>query len=53
MPPRCVSVTERPSAVWIVTVFPFEPTVPAKEIVPAAGATTPSSSSPATSMPRC
>jgi hypothetical protein len=51
--PRCVRVTEYPSSVSIVTLFPEEGTEPAKVTVPEAGATTGEPASPATSMPRC
>src|SRR2546430_707426 len=36
--PRCVRVTEYPSAVWIVTTLPLAGTVPANETRPDAGA---------------
>jgi len=51
--PRCVSVTAYPSAVSIVTLRPEDGTDPAKETIPAAGASTGSPSAPATSTPRC
>jgi len=52
--PRCVSVTEYPSGVSIVTDLPLVGTVPAKLTLPAAGALTvsPTASAPM-SMPRC
>jgi hypothetical protein len=52
--PRCVRVTEYPSAVWIVSELPLVGTYPAKLTVPAAGAETlsPAASAPM-SMPRC
>lgn len=52
--PRCVSVNEYPSDVSIVTDLPFVGTLPAKLIVPLAGATTGSPVADAPmSMPRC
>lgn len=52
--PRCVSVTEYPSEVWIVMDLPLVGTLPAKLIVPLAGATTGSPVADAPmSMPRC
>ncbi len=51
--PRCVSVTESPAAVWIVTVRPLVGTEPAKLTVPAAGAATGTPLGAAMSMPRC
>jgi hypothetical protein len=51
--PRCVSVTEYPSAVWIVSDAPFVGTVPAKLTVPPAGATTGAPAAAPMSMPRC
>jgi hypothetical protein len=51
--PRCRSVTAYPSWVSIVTVLPPLGTVPAKLIVPPAGAATAAPVLPATSMPRC
>jgi hypothetical protein len=48
-----VSVTDQPSGVSIVTDLPLPGTVPAKEIVPAAGARTLAPASPPTSRPRC
>ena len=51
--PRCVSVTEYPSAVSIVTLLPEAGTVPAKVTVPETGASTADPSLPPTSMPRC
>ena len=51
--PRCVSVTEYPSAVSIVTDLPLVGTVPAKLTVPAAGASTAVPVSEPMSMPRC
>src|SRR5258707_15741363 len=51
--PRCVSVTERPSGVSIVTDAPLDGTVPAKLTTPAAGATTVAPGGEPTSMPRC
>jgi hypothetical protein len=51
--PRWTSVTDHPSSVWIVTVRPFDGTVPANVTIPLAGARTDCPSSPATSIPRC
>jgi hypothetical protein len=51
--PRWVSVTEYPSAVSIVTLFPEDGTEPANVTVPAAGASTVEPGSPPTSRPRC
>jgi hypothetical protein len=51
--PRCVSVTDQPSAVSIVTHLPFVGTLPAKETTPVAGARTTAPGVPATSIPRC
>jgi hypothetical protein len=51
--PRCVSVTEYPSGVSMVTLFPEDGTVPAKLTVPAAGASTGEPSEPPRSIPRC
>jgi hypothetical protein len=51
--PRCTSVTEYPSFVWIATVRPFVGSEPAKEIVPSRGASTGSPASPPMSTPRC
>ena len=51
--PRCVSVTEYPSGVAIVTDFPLVGTVPAKLTVPDAGAPTEVPAAAPTSMPRC
>src|SRR5262249_51106331 len=52
--PRCVSVTEYPSAVSIVRLSPLVGTKPAKLTVPFAGATTVSPGALAPmSMPRC
>jgi hypothetical protein len=53
MEPRCVNVTAYPSAVAIVTLFPDDGTVPAKVMVPVAGASTVAPGSPPTSIPRC
>jgi hypothetical protein len=52
--PRCVSVTENPSAVSIVNEVPLAGTAPAKVTTPAAGASTvaPGPVAPM-SMPRC
>jgi len=50
--PRCVRVTARPPAVWIVSVLPLAGTVPAKVTVPAAGASTGAPVSAAIAMPR-
>ena len=49
----CVSVTDQPSAVSIVTDLPFDGTVPAKETTPAAGARTTAPAPAPTSMSRC
>jgi hypothetical protein len=46
-------VTEYPSAVWIVTVLPPPGTVPAKDTVPDAGATTGAPVAAPMSIPRC
>jgi hypothetical protein len=51
--PRCVSVTDQPSAVSIVTDLPLPGTVPANETTPALGARTASPGLPPRSMPRC
>ena len=52
--PRCVSVTEYPSAVSIVRLSPLVGTKPAKLTVPLSGATTGSPVAVAPmSMPRC
>ncbi|HEY3182539.1 MAG TPA: hypothetical protein VGJ77_06890 [Gaiellaceae bacterium] len=48
-----MSVTDHPSAVWIVSVFPFVGTVPANVTTPPAGACTTVPASPATAIPRC
>jgi hypothetical protein len=51
--PRCTSVTEKPSSVPIVTVLPPVGTVPAKETVPLAGASTGVPVGEPMSIPRC
>jgi hypothetical protein len=51
--PRCTSVTEKPSSVWIVTVLPPVGTVPAKETVPPVGASTGVPVGEPMSIPRC
>jgi hypothetical protein len=51
--PRCVSVTDHPSEVSIVTDLPLPGTVPAKLTSPAAGAWTADPGSPPRSTPRC
>jgi hypothetical protein len=52
--PRCVSVTEYPSPVWIVRLRPLTGTAPANETMPAAGATTSAADGGAPiSIPRC
>jgi hypothetical protein len=51
--PRCVRMTEYPSAVSTVTTFPLVGTVPANETAPPAAARTSEPAGPATSMPRC
>src|SRR2546430_4117559 len=51
--PRCVRVTEYPSAVWIVTTLPLTGTVPANETRPDAGARTGSPAPAPMSIPRC
>src|SRR5438552_4590782 len=51
--PRCVRVTEYPSAVWIVTTLPLTGTVPANETRPDAGARTGSPAAAPMSIPRC
>jgi len=51
--PRCVSVTDQPSGVSIVTDLPLVGTVPANVTMPPAGARTVDPTSPATSIPRC
>lgn len=53
MLPRCESVTEKPSAVRIETVFPRAGTNPANVTRPVAGARTASPSVAAMSTPRC
>src|SRR5439155_13834205 len=51
--PRCTSVTEYPSAVWIVTILPPPGTLPANETVPEAGAPTGAPAGAPMSIPRC
>jgi hypothetical protein len=51
--PRWTRVTEKPSAVSIVTLSPFPGTEPANETTPLRGAATGAPASPPTSMPRC
>jgi len=51
--PRCVSVTECPSPVAIVTLSPLVGTLPANVTVPDTGATTVVPASEPMSMPRC
>jgi hypothetical protein len=51
--PRWSSVAEYPSVLSIVIVRPPLGTLPAKETVPAIGASTGAPSAPSTSMPRC
>ncbi len=51
--PRCVSVTEYPSGVAIVTDLPLAGTVPAKVTTPPAGATTAVPVPAPMSIPRC
>src|SRR5256886_16495543 len=51
--PRCVRVTEYPSAVWIVTTLPLTGTVRANETRPDAGARTGSPAPAPMSIPRC
>ena len=51
--PRCVRVTDSPSAVAIVTDSPLDGTEPAKETTPPTGARTGAPGSAPTSMPRC
>jgi hypothetical protein len=51
--PRCVNVTEYPSAVAIVTDFPLVGTVPANVTAPDAGAATGVPAAAPMSMPRC
>jgi hypothetical protein len=51
--PRCVSVTEYPSPVSMVTLRPLVGTLPANVTVPDAGATTVVPASEPMSMPRC
>jgi len=51
--PRCVSVTQRPSAVVMVTTRPEPGTLPANVTVPVAGARMGSPSPAPMSMPRC
>jgi hypothetical protein len=51
--PSCVSVTDQPSEVRIVTDFPLPGTVPANVTTPPAGAWIVSSGEPPTSRPRC
>src|SRR5580765_445902 len=53
MEPRCVSVTDHPPAVSIVTDLPLPGTDPAKLTVPEAGARTVTPASAPTSTPRC
>jgi hypothetical protein len=51
--PRCVSVTEYPSPVAMVTLRPLVGTLPANVTVPDAGAATVAPLSAPMSMPRC
>ena len=51
--PRWTRVTEKPSAVSIVTLSPFVGTDPANVTAPARGAETGAPAAPPTSMPRC
>jgi hypothetical protein len=51
--PRCVNVTDSPSAVSMVTDLPLDGTVPAKLTTPDAGATTGVPVAAPTSTPRC
>jgi hypothetical protein len=51
--PRCVSVTESPSAVRIETLLPLVGTVPAKVTCPPVGATTVVPVAAPMSTPRC
>ena len=51
--PRCVRLTARPAGVSIVTVLPFDATVPAKLMTPPAGASTGAPLSAPIAIPRC